>query len=136
MPIIDWAKFRPGDEFRAADHVGELLIAVGPVRHEVSTTHGPAMVARCKRLVALGDDVTFDGRNVNVFGLILAPSLFRRNPGRDPLLSVCGVLATGPGRPGESPPYQLDELDETGAREIAARVEAWVATWAAKVLQP
>lgn len=106
-----------GDNWKAAEHVGEVTLFLQPRPEEMETQFGDTIAAVCSAIIPMsgpekGNSFTSDN-GVAVFG----------NLGRNLLdmkgtSFVLGVVSQGKAKPGRSAPFILDDLD--GRQKSAA----------------
>lgn len=104
-----------GSGFRAADHLGELVVFVGcSLEADIDTTFGSTNAARVEITVPL------DGENAGevyydslIFGKALVPSLANA---QGPI--VVGRMAQGEAKAGQNPPYILTDPTEEEEKTV------------------
>lgn len=98
-----------GSDFKAADHVGHLLlIYVRELREGIVTQYGTSEAIGCDLVVLTDQKGPRPETQVLLFQKPLIGSL-RQNIGKDPVLARLGQ---GTAKPGQSAPYILNPFDE------------------------
>lgn len=92
------------DQFKNADHVGDLVAFVDPTRKDVNTQFGEQEATSCTYIVVLTGDEA---------GEVYDDSLVFGNLGRDAYSGgkeqiVLGRIATGKAKAGQSAPFYLE----------------------------
>lgn len=105
-----------GDMFKAADHLGNLVAFVEPTWEEdVSTSHGPADVAKVRYAVVLdGPEAGSVYESTMIFGKALAPAVYSN--GEHAI--VLGRIGQSEAKPGQNPAWTL--IESTDADKQAA----------------
>lgn len=105
-----------GDQFKNAEHLGELVAFVSPSRVMVTTVHGEQESTVCRYIVVL------DGPDK---GTVFDNSIVFGNLGRDAWSNgshkvVIGRVAQGQAKPGQSAPFILQPA-EADERQVAGK---------------
>lgn len=104
-----------GDNFKASEHLGQLVAFVQPARKEIETRYGDQEATVCSAIVAFdadGEGLVYD--DATVFG----------NVSRDAYAGgkqkiVLGVIKQGEPKPGQNPPFILDPANESQKDDAA-----------------
>jgi hypothetical protein len=109
-----------GDMFKAADHLGKLLLIEVHEKTTVNTSMGESEVVRGDVTVLDAEGGPHVFSNTLIFGRALVGTLSAAVGG----MPVLGRLGQGQAKTGQSAPWVLNPFNDTEAKVAAAYVEA------------
>lgn len=112
-----------GDQFKNADHVGDLVAFISPERKQISTSYGESDATVCRYAVVI------DSPRSDTIGDVYDEAIIFGNLGRDAYGGgqakvVLGRIAMGTAKAGQSAPYILNPADEAEKAKAAAWLDS------------